>query len=143
MNSISSKNAKKIPLQNRGIKSILLLVLFVEDITALWAELRRIMRIIRYPAALVALIERCICRLLLTAVLAELACVLITALAGPCIRISCRSLLLRCLLLGSLLIRSLLISSTHAALRCISIRIVAVRVVSGSSAGISVVAQSE
>lgn len=58
-------------------------ILIVEGIAALLTELGRIIRISRFPAALVAAVERRTGRLGLTALRAELALVNSAALADP------------------------------------------------------------
>ena len=57
-------------------------ILIAEGIAALRAELRRIVRILGLPSALVASVERCACRLLSAAVLAEFT--LVDSTAGAC-----------------------------------------------------------
>ena len=63
----------------------LLFVVIVENIAALRAELRRMVRIWRLPATLIALEQRCSLRLLAAAFSAELAFVYSAAAAGPAI----------------------------------------------------------
>ena len=63
----------------------LLFVVIVENIATLRAELRRMVRIWRLPATLIALEQRCSLRLLAAAFSAELACVYSAAAAGPAI----------------------------------------------------------
>ena len=58
-------------------------VVFVEDVAAFGAELRRILGVFGFPAAFVALVKRCALRLFLTAVWAELAFVYRAAGARP------------------------------------------------------------
>ena len=67
------------------ISKLLLYIAVIERIAAFHAEFRRIMRIFRFPAALIALIERRTCRLRLTALHAEFALVYSTALAAPAV----------------------------------------------------------
>lgn len=63
----------------------LLFVVVVENIAALRAELRRMVRIWRLPATLIALEQRCSLRLLAATFSAELAFVYSAAAAGPAI----------------------------------------------------------
>ena len=63
----------------------LLFVVIVENIAALRAELRRMVRIWRLPATLIALEQRCSLRLLAATFSAELAFVYSAAAAGPAI----------------------------------------------------------
>ena len=60
-------------------------VVIIKDVAALGAELGRIGRIRRSPAALVALIYLSACGLGCTAVLAEFALIYCTARAGPAV----------------------------------------------------------
>ena len=63
----------------------LLFIVVIENIAALRAELRRMVRIWRLPATLIALEQRCSLRLLAAAFSAELAFVYSAAAAGPAI----------------------------------------------------------
>ena len=67
-------------------------IVLVEGVSTLGAELRRLLGVCRRPTALVALVLLGSCRLRLSAVGTELACVCSAAFAGPFGRLgSCRS----------------------------------------------------
>ena len=67
---------------------LLLNIFLIEKIATFRAELGRILRVRRYPAAFVAFIEGRICWLFSTAVCAELALVYRAAGAGPALGLS-------------------------------------------------------
>ena len=93
LSKTTSRNMPKLCLFRRVritflrliIISYLLSVILIEYIAAFRAELGRIFRVFRLPAAFIAFIKRCACRFGAAAVLAELTLIQRSAGTGPAV----------------------------------------------------------